>query len=52
MLTTYVYFTAMINDILGLFTDFVPKYSKQYAKLNDIIQNAITEYYEVRKDET
>jgi 3-methyl-2-oxobutanoate hydroxymethyltransferase len=35
----------IINDILGSFTDFVPKHAKQYAKLADIMSNAITEYY-------
>jgi 3-methyl-2-oxobutanoate hydroxymethyltransferase len=39
----------VINDILGSFTDFVPKHAKQYAKLTDIIRNAVTEYHnEVR----
>ena len=35
----------VINDILGSFTDFVPKHAKQYARLTDIIRNAVTEYY-------
>jgi 3-methyl-2-oxobutanoate hydroxymethyltransferase len=34
----------IINDILGSFTDFVPRHAKQYAKLADIIRDAITEY--------
>jgi len=34
----------VINDILGSFTDFVPKHAKQYANLADIMSNAITEY--------
>jgi len=34
----------VINDILGSFTDFVPKHAKQYAKLADIIRAAIAEY--------
>jgi len=34
----------IINDILGSFTDFVPKHAKQYAKLADIIRAAVTEY--------
>lgn len=34
----------VINDILGSFTDFVPKHAKQYAKLSDIIRKAVTEY--------
>jgi len=35
----------VINDILGSFTDFVPKHAKQYAKLTDIMSSAITEYH-------
>jgi 3-methyl-2-oxobutanoate hydroxymethyltransferase len=35
----------VINDILGSFTDFVPKHAKQYTKLTDIMSNAITEYH-------
>lgn len=39
----------VINDLLGSFTDFVPRHAKQYAKLADIISGAVTEYYnEVR----
>jgi len=34
----------VINDILGSFTDFVPKHAKQYANLADIIRAAVTEY--------
>jgi 3-methyl-2-oxobutanoate hydroxymethyltransferase len=34
----------VINDLLGSFTDFVPKHTKQYAKLTDIIRKAVTEY--------
>ncbi len=34
----------IINDILGSYTDFVPKHAKQYAKLADIIRKALTEY--------
>ncbi len=36
----------VINDILGSFTDFVPKHAKQYVKLADIARTAITEYYD------
>jgi 3-methyl-2-oxobutanoate hydroxymethyltransferase len=36
----------IINDILGLFTEFVPKHAKQYVKLADIMSNAVTEYYD------
>jgi 3-methyl-2-oxobutanoate hydroxymethyltransferase len=36
----------VINDLLGLFSDFVPKHAKQYARLIDIMSSAITEYFE------
>ena len=42
----------VINDLLGSFTDFVPRHAKQYARLADIIRGAVTEYYkEVRAGE-
>lgn len=34
----------VFHDILGLFTDFVPKHTKRYADLNHTIGNAITSY--------
>ena len=34
----------VISDILGLFTDFVPKHAKQYAKLNQTVTTAVTDY--------
>ena len=34
----------VISDLLGLFTDFVPKHAKQYAKLGDIIKEATSGY--------
>jgi 3-methyl-2-oxobutanoate hydroxymethyltransferase len=34
----------VISDLLGLFTDFVPKHAKQYAKLAGTIRAAITDY--------
>ena len=36
----------VISDILGSFTDFVPKHAKQYAKLTGIMSNAIAQYLE------
>ncbi len=34
----------VISDLLGLFTDFVPRHAKQYAKLAEIMTDAVTEY--------
>jgi 3-methyl-2-oxobutanoate hydroxymethyltransferase len=34
----------VINDLLGSYTDFVPKHAKQYVKLADIIKNAVMDY--------
>ncbi|MDO5524351.1 MAG: 3-methyl-2-oxobutanoate hydroxymethyltransferase, partial [Bacteroidia bacterium] len=34
----------VINDMLGMFNDFVPKFVKQYAKLNTEITEAIQNY--------
>jgi len=36
----------VINDILGSFADFVPRHAKQYAKLTDIISQAVAQYHE------
>jgi 3-methyl-2-oxobutanoate hydroxymethyltransferase len=36
----------VINDILGSFTDFVPKHAKQYAKLADVMSSAVAGYHE------
>ena len=35
---------VVTDDILGKFTDFVPKFVKKYANLNEIIFNALQEY--------
>jgi 3-methyl-2-oxobutanoate hydroxymethyltransferase len=35
----------VINDILGSYTDFVPKHAKQYAKVADIMSNAVSQYH-------
>ncbi|MEA1959028.1 MAG: 3-methyl-2-oxobutanoate hydroxymethyltransferase, partial [Chloroflexota bacterium] len=34
----------VISDLLGLYTDFVPKHAKQYAKLSDSIKSAVSDY--------
>jgi 3-methyl-2-oxobutanoate hydroxymethyltransferase len=36
----------VINDILGSYTDFVPKHAKQYAKIAGIMADAIATYHE------
>jgi 3-methyl-2-oxobutanoate hydroxymethyltransferase len=35
----------VINDILGSYTDFVPKHAKQYAKIAEIMAGAIAQYH-------
>ena len=34
----------VISDLLGLFTDFVPRHAKQYAKLADAMRTGIADY--------
>jgi 3-methyl-2-oxobutanoate hydroxymethyltransferase len=34
----------VISDILGLYTDFVPKHAKQYARLAGEIKTAVSSY--------
>ena len=41
----------VISDILGLYTDFVPRHAKQYAKLNDAIVTAVKGYVAEVKSE-
>jgi len=36
----------IINDILGSFTDFIPRHAKQYAQLADTIRDAVSRYYD------
>jgi 3-methyl-2-oxobutanoate hydroxymethyltransferase len=35
----------VINDILGSYTDFVPKHAKQYAQIASIMKTAISQYH-------
>ena len=35
----------VINDILGSYTDFVPRHAKQYARIAGIMSSAIAEYH-------
>lgn len=34
----------VVNDILGSFSDFVPKHAKQYTRIADITRNAVIDY--------
>jgi 3-methyl-2-oxobutanoate hydroxymethyltransferase len=34
----------VISDLFGLYSDFVPKHAKQYAKLNQVITSAVADY--------
>ncbi len=34
----------VLHDLLGLYTDFVPRHAKQYRRLADEIRNAVGEY--------
>jgi len=36
----------VINDILGSYTDFIPKHAKQYAKVAEVMSAAISQYHE------
>jgi 3-methyl-2-oxobutanoate hydroxymethyltransferase len=40
----------VIHDMLGLFTDFVPKHARQYAQLANVMADALTRYAEDVKD--
>ena len=40
----------VLHDMLGLFTDFVPKHTKQYARLAELIQEAFTRYAQEVKE--
>jgi 3-methyl-2-oxobutanoate hydroxymethyltransferase len=34
----------VINDLLGMYTDFVPKHAKQYTKLQESISTSVSDY--------
>lgn len=42
----------VINDTLGLFTEFIPKHAKRYANLGETIKNALNEYDKEVKEGT
>ncbi|RJQ36248.1 MAG: 3-methyl-2-oxobutanoate hydroxymethyltransferase [Dehalococcoidia bacterium] len=42
----------VVNDILGSFSDFVPKHAKQYARLADITLTAVSDYFNEVKSGT
>ena len=40
----------VIHDMLGLFTDFVPKHARRYAHLADVMTDALTRYAQEVRD--
>ena len=42
----------VFHDMLGLFTDFVPKHAKRYADLGQSIAGAVAEYISEVKDQS
>lgn len=42
----------VVSDMLGLYTDIVPKHAKQYARLAEEIKNAVTAYMNEVKSNT
>ena len=42
----------VIHDVLGLFTDFVPKHAKQYIQLAELIKDAVKTYAKEVQDGT
>jgi len=42
----------VVSDMLGLYTDIVPKHAKQYARLAEAIKNAVTAYVTEVKSNT
>ena len=42
----------VFHDMLGLFTDFVPKHAKRYANLGETIAAAVAEYISEVKDQS
>lgn len=40
----------VVHDMLGLFTDFMPKHAKHYAALAEVIQAAFTQYAQEVKE--
>ena len=42
----------VLHDMMGLFTDFVPKHVKRYAALSDVFKDAVARYvHEVQEEE-
>ena len=40
----------VVNDVLGLYGEFVPKHAKRYANLTDAMRTALAEYFSEVKD--
>ena len=38
------------QDMLGMYSDFVPKFVKQYAKVGEVMKKAFEEYIKEVKD--
>lgn len=34
------------QDLLGMFTDFTPKFVKRYANIGEVMKNAFKQYFE------
>jgi len=42
----------VVSDVLGLYSDFVPKHARQYARLAESIRAAVATYVKEVKDNT
>jgi len=40
----------VISDLLGLYTEFVPRHAKQYAKLSQAVKDAVSQYLKEVKE--
>ena len=42
----------VMHDLLGLFTDFVPKHARRYASLGDTVEEAVAQYVQDVRDQS